>query len=62
MNNRRALVGNKYRLENETKETAMYLHIVPKLYHRMANKCSLKTISIPELDFIIDSELLSVGR
>lgn len=28
----------------------------------MANKCSLKTISIPELDFIIDSESLSVGR
>ncbi|HAW8336624.1 TPA: hypothetical protein JLT81_004340 [Escherichia coli] len=40
----------------------MYLHIVPKLFHRMANKCSLKTISIPELDFIIDSESLSVGR
>ncbi|SJJ64982.1 Uncharacterised protein [Shigella sonnei] len=32
----------------------MYLHIVPKLYHRMANKCSLKTISIPELDFMND--------
>lgn len=40
----------------------MYIHIVPKLFHRMANKCSLKTISIPELDFIIDSESLSVGR
>ncbi|CNO32216.1 hypothetical protein H2P23_004913 [Escherichia coli] len=40
----------------------MYLHIVPKLFHRMANKCTLKSISIPELDFIIDSESLSVGR
>ncbi|HAV9700398.1 TPA: hypothetical protein JLG89_004293 [Escherichia coli] len=40
----------------------MYIHIVPKLYHLMANKCSLKSISIPELDFIIDSESLSVGR
>ena len=25
----------------------MYIHIVPKLYHLMANKCSLKSISIP---------------
>ena len=40
----------------------MYLHLVPKLFHRMANKCSLKSISIPELDFIIDSDSLSVGR
>lgn len=40
----------------------MYLHIVPKLFHRMANKCSLKSISIPELDFIINDESLSVGR
>ena len=40
----------------------MYIHIVPKLYHLMANKCSLKSISIPEFDFIIDSESLSVGR
>ncbi len=31
----------------------MYIHIVPKLYHLMADKCSLKSISIPELDFII---------
>ncbi len=40
----------------------MYLHIVPKLFHRMANKCTLKSIAIPELDLIIDSESLSVGR
>ncbi|HED3258047.1 TPA: hypothetical protein R4082_004789 [Escherichia coli] len=40
----------------------MYLHIVPKLFHRMANKCTLKSISIPELDLIIDGESLSVGR
>lgn len=26
----------------------MYLHIVPKLFHRMANKCTLKSIAIPE--------------
>lgn len=40
----------------------MYLHIVPKLFHLMANKCTLKSISIPELDLIIDGESLSVGR
>lgn len=40
----------------------MYLHIVPKLFHRMANKCTLKSISILELDLIIDGESLSVGR
>ncbi|EEW7548693.1 hypothetical protein D6Z12_25240 [Escherichia coli] len=28
----------------------------------MANKCTLKSISIPELDLIIDGESLSVGR
>ena len=31
----------------------MYLHIVPKLFHRMANKCSLKSISIPELNLTV---------
>lgn len=28
----------------------------------MANKCTLKSIVIPELDLIIDGESLSVGR
>ncbi|EGM9638937.1 hypothetical protein KED40_004657 [Escherichia coli] len=40
----------------------MYLHIVPKLFHRMSNKCSLKSISIPEIDFLVNSDSLSVGR
>lgn len=40
----------------------MYIHIVPKLYHLMANKCSLKSISIPELNLTIDDKSLSVGR
>lgn len=39
----------------------MYLHIVPKLFHRMANKCSLKSISIPEFNLTIDDKSLSVG-
>ncbi len=29
----------------------MYLHIVPAIFHRMANECFLKLIAIPELDF-----------
>lgn len=40
----------------------MHLHIVPKLFHLMANKCNLKSIVIPELDFKIEGEALSVGR
>ncbi|EDR7001701.1 hypothetical protein ZG96_004433 [Salmonella enterica subsp. enterica serovar Java] len=40
----------------------MYLHIVPNLFHLMANKCSLESISIPELDFKIEGDALSVGR
>ncbi|OSK15953.1 hypothetical protein EAMG_05271 [Escherichia coli M056] len=40
----------------------MYLHIVPELFHLMANKCSLKSIVIPELNFKIEEDALSVGR
>ncbi|ENL6119091.1 hypothetical protein AB5O01_004805 [Salmonella enterica] len=40
----------------------MYLHIVPQLYHLMANKCHLESITIPELDFIIEGDALSTGR
>lgn len=40
----------------------MYLHIVPNLFHLMANKCSLESIAIPELDFKIEGDVLSVGR
>ncbi len=40
----------------------MYLHIVPKLYHLMANQCSLKSIFIPELGFKIEANELSIGR
>ncbi|EBX0472506.1 hypothetical protein R497_24215 [Salmonella enterica subsp. enterica serovar Havana] len=40
----------------------MYLHIVPTLFHLMANKCHLESIVIPELDLKIDGESLSVGR
>lgn len=40
----------------------MYLHIVPGLFHLMANKCHIESISIPELDFVIDGDALSTGR
>ncbi|ENY4510826.1 DUF6012 family protein [Salmonella enterica] len=40
----------------------MYLHIVPRLFHLMANKCHLKSVTIPELDFIIEGDALSTGR
>lgn len=40
----------------------MYLHIVPALFHRMANECFLKSITIPELDFNLTSESLSTKR
>ncbi|MGS6255010.1 DUF6012 family protein [Enterobacter asburiae] len=40
----------------------MYLHLVPRLFHLMANKCHLESITIPELDFIIEGDALSTGR
>lgn len=40
----------------------MYLHIVPRLFHLMANTCHLESVTIPELDFIIKSDALSTGR
>ncbi|EHM4620418.1 hypothetical protein KGK29_004564 [Salmonella enterica] len=40
----------------------MYLHIVPQLFHLMANKCHLESILIPELDFRIKGNALSTGR
>lgn len=40
----------------------MYLHIVPRLFHLMANKCHLEAIAIPELDFKIEADALSTGR
>lgn len=40
----------------------MYLHIVPQLFHLMANKCHLESIVIPELDFRVELEALSTGR
>ncbi|EGF1823864.1 hypothetical protein L8902_004404 [Salmonella enterica] len=40
----------------------MYLHIVPRLFHLMANKCHPESVTIPELDFIIEGNALSTGR
>ncbi|EIO1438449.1 hypothetical protein AO411_2019760 [Salmonella enterica subsp. enterica serovar Sarajane] len=40
----------------------MYLHIVPRLFHLMANKCHPESVTIPELDFIIEGNALSMGR
>ncbi|EFB0088150.1 hypothetical protein H0L72_004743 [Salmonella enterica] len=40
----------------------MYLHIVPNLFHLMANECRLKSITIPEFDFKIEVDALSTGR
>ncbi|MGP3252665.1 DUF6012 family protein (plasmid) [Serratia marcescens] len=40
----------------------MYIHIVPQLFHLMANKCHLESIAIPELDFRIEGDALSTGR
>lgn len=40
----------------------MYLHIVPSLFHLMANKCHLESISIPEIGFNVSGSALSTGR
>lgn len=40
----------------------MYLHIVPQLFHLMANKCHLESVAIPELNFRIEGDALSTGR
>lgn len=40
----------------------MYLHIVPTLYHLIANKCRLESVAVPELDFEIKGEALSSGK
>ncbi|EKH8549342.1 hypothetical protein O9030_004574 [Salmonella enterica] len=40
----------------------MYLHIVPRLFHLMANKCHPESVTIPELDFRIEGDALSTGR
>ncbi|HII3107445.1 DUF6012 family protein [Enterobacter hormaechei] len=40
----------------------MFIHIVPSLFHLMANKCHLESITISELDFKIECEALSTGR
>lgn len=40
----------------------MYIHIVPELFHLMANKCHLESIAISELDFKIEGDALSTGR
>lgn len=40
----------------------MYIHIVPQLFHLMANKCHLESIAIPELDFKVEGDALSTGR
>lgn len=40
----------------------MYIHIVPSLFHLMANKCHLASIIIPELDFKLEGDALSTGR
>lgn len=39
----------------------MYLHIVPQLFHLMANKCHLESIAIPELDLKIEGDALSTA-
>ncbi|ELB5688628.1 hypothetical protein RHT52_004605 [Salmonella enterica] len=40
----------------------MYLHIVPRLFHLMANKCHPESVTIPELNFRIEGDALSTGR
>lgn len=40
----------------------MYLHIVPQLFHLMANKCQLESVAIPELNFRIERDALSTSR
>lgn len=40
----------------------MYIHIVPSLFHLMANKCHLESISIPEIGFNVSGSALSTGR
>ncbi|CZV48594.1 DUF6012 family protein [Enterobacter hormaechei] len=40
----------------------MYIHIVPSLFHLMANKCHLESIVISELEFKLEGDALSTGR
>jgi len=40
----------------------MYLHIIPQLFHLMANGSHLESIVIPELDFKIEGDALSTGK
>ncbi|HCR1912183.1 TPA: hypothetical protein ONC18_004987 [Enterobacter kobei] len=40
----------------------MYIHIVPSLFHLMANKCHLESIFISELGFKLEGDALSTGR
>lgn len=40
----------------------MYYHIVPKLFHLMANKCQLESVRVPELNFFINKGEVSTCK
>lgn len=40
----------------------MFYHIVPKLFHLMANKCTLESISVPELKLTLEADAIKTCR
>lgn len=40
----------------------MFYHIVPKLFHLMANKCTLESVSVPELKLTLEANAIKTCR
>jgi hypothetical protein len=40
----------------------MFIHVVPKLHHMMANSCKLTSVKIPEINLDLKEDLLGTGR
>lgn len=41
-----------------SKEKMMYLHLVPRILHHMKNKCTLVSVSVPELSLELKADSL----
>lgn len=39
----------------------MFYHIVPKLFHLMANKCTLESVSVPELKLTLEADAIKLA-
>lgn len=40
----------------------MYLHLVPKILHPMANLCTLESVSVPEISLSLTSRELTTMK